>query len=379
MQTFKIGVAGLGFIGLVHIEALKRLNNVEVVAVCDTQRSLQEKSESLRSVSVYSDFCKMLTECSLDCVHICTPNNLHYPMVKQALLAGVHVVCEKPLAVSKNEAQELANLAKEKGLIHATNYNIRFYPLMHHLRAMVKNGDLGEIRSVTGAYLQDWLFYETDYNWRLDCIEGGVSEAVADIGSHWIDLMEFTTGCRITEVMADFATTYKTRKKPKQEVETFTGKMLQPSDYEDVKIHAEDYANVMFRLDNGGKGYMNVSQVFAGKKNSVSIKVSGSKKSVIWDSERPDEMWIGNRDGANELLMRDPSLLYPEAAAIIDCPGGHAEGFANTFKQLYKKVYAKMGDKQVPADFPTFEDGLREMALIEKIVESNEKGCWVKT
>jgi predicted dehydrogenase len=354
LQPIKVGVAGIGFIGLVHMEALWRLNDIEVVAVCDTEDVIKAKAPGLeKKLRRYSDFGKMLAENDLDCVHICTPNISHYPLAKAALLAGVHVVCEKPLAVSKEEARELLELAKARGLIHSTNYNIRYYPLMHHLRAMIKNGDMGEIRAVTGVYLQDWLFYETDYNWRLNDTESGASEAVADIGSHWIDLMEFTTGRRITEVMADFAITYKTRKRPKVsagEVETFTGKMLTPSDYEDayedVPIVLEDYANVMFRLDNGGKGFMNVSQGFAGKKNSIRIDVSGSKRSVIWDSERPDDMWIGKRDGANELLKRDPSLVYPEAAALIDCPGGHAESFADTFKQLYKKSICP--DKKTP-------------------------------
>ena len=377
LRKFKVSVAGLGFIGLVHFEALRRLPCIEIVAVCDTEKAINEKAESLAVPHHYSDFNKMITECDLDCVHICTPNHLHYPMAKSALNAGIHVVCEKPLAVSKAEAEELATLAKEKCLINAANYNVRYYPMMHQLKAMIKNGDFGEVRWVTGAYLQDWLIYETDYNWRLDSTESGKSMAVADIGSHWFDLMEFVTGQHVTEVMADFTITYPTRKKPKKEVETFSGKMLEPSDYIDVPVKVEDSANVMFRLKNGGKGFVNVSQVFAGKKNSVSISVSGSKKSAIWDSERPDELRLGHRDSANEILIRDPSLLYPEAAALSGCPGGHAEGFADTFKQLYRKVYAKIENTDAPIDFPTFEDGAREMALVEKIIESNQKGIWI--
>ena len=382
MYKFKVGVAGLGFIGMVHFEALRRLPCVEVVAVCESEDIAKEKAKSLAVEKYYSDFNKMLKECDLDCVHICTPNNLHYPMAKSALTANVHVVCEKPLALSKAEADELAALAKEKGLVNVTNYNIRFYPLVHQLKAMIKNGDLGEVRWVTGSYLQDWLLYETDYNWRLDSRYSGESMTVADIGSHWLDLMEFVTGRGVSEVIGDFKTTYPTRKKPKKAVETFSGKTLAPSDYEDVPVSVEDSANIMFRLKNGGKGTLTVNQCFAGKKNSLSISVVGSKKSATWDSERPDEIWLGNRDGANQVLMRDPSLLYPEAIALIGAPGGHVEGFADTFKQLYEKVYAHIksaedGSVSYP-DFPTFDDGAHEMAIIEKIIESSKKGMWVK-
>ena len=389
MKKFRVGVAGLGFVGLVHYEALKRLPNVEIAAVCETEETVQEKAQSLDVRDhYYSDFDKMLAECDLDCVHICTPNNLHYPMVKSALMAGVHVVCEKPLAMTAAEAIELSTLAKKKGLINAVNYNIRFYPMIHQLKCMIHNGDLGDIRWVTGSYLQDWLIYETDYNWRLDAKESGESMTVADIGSHFFDLMEFVTGEQISAVIGDFNTTYPIRKKPKEEILTFKGKAtLGTLDYDYVPISVEDSANIMFRLRTGGKGALTVNQCFAGKKNSLTMSVSGSRKSAVWDSERPDEIWLGSRDGANGILVRDPSLLYPEAAEIVGTPGGHAEGFVETFKQLYKKVYSHMEHRDIEDGnmdhgdalaFPSFEDGAREMKIVERIVESNKKGEWME-
>lgn len=380
MKKIKAAVAGIGFIGAAHVEALRRFNNVEVVALCGSQRSIKAKAEELGIGTYYSDYNEMLDNPEIDCVHICTPNHLHFQMAKDALNAGKHVICEKPLTTTKKEAEELVKLAREKGLINATNFNIRFYPLMHQLKAMVDKGDMGELYSVNGSYLQDWLFYDTDYNWRLEPEMSGESRAVADIGSHWMDLIEFVTGLKVTEVLADFATFHKVRKKPLKPLETYSGKLLTPEDYKDVPINTEDYATVMMRFSNGARGVMTVSQVFAGKKNCLSFDLAGSKKSASWVSERPNELWIGRRDTANESLLKDPSIMYPEARALVNYPGGHNEGFPDTFKQNFIKIYKAIEKKdiEVEPDYPTFEAGLREIELCEKIIESNTKGSWVK-
>lgn len=380
MKKIKAAVAGVGFIGVAHIEALRRLNNVEVVAICEDEKVAKIKAEQLGVAKYYTDFNEMLKDPEIDSVHICTPNYLHFQMSRDALNAGKHVVCEKPLTTTKKEAEELVKLAKEKGLVNATNFNLRFYPLMHQLKAMVDKGDIGQVYSVNGSYLQDWLFYDTDYNWRLEPEMSGESRAVADIGSHWMDLIEFVTGLKVTEVMADFATFHKIRKKPLKPVETYSGKLLTPEDYKDIPINTEDYATVMMRFSNGARGVMTVSQVFAGKKNCLSFELAGSKKSASWVSERPNEIWIGKRDGANESLLKDPSLIYPEGRAIINYPGGHNEGFPDTFKQNFTKIYKSVTDKKCleNPEYPTFEAGLRELELCEKIVESNKKGAWVR-
>jgi len=249
---------------------------------------------------------------------------------------------------------------------------------MFQLKAMTARGELGDVFCVSGSYLQDWLFYETDYNWRLEAVKGGKSRVLADIGSHWFDLIEFVTGLRVTDVCADFATFHKTRKKPLKEVETYSGKMLTPSDYADGPIQTEDYASVLFRLSNGGRGTVMVSQAFAGMKNRVSFDLSGSKKSASWHSERPNEMIIGRRDAPNELFIRDPSLFYGEAAAVASYPGGHNEGYPDTFKQLFKKAYEAIqaGDFD-NAWLPGFDAGVREMSLLDKMIESYETGRWI--
>lgn len=375
----KVGVAGLGFIGPAHIEALRRIPGIEVVAITENNEELAKtKAEQLGIQKYFGSYSELLKE-DIDCVHICTPNFLHFEMAKTALLAGKHVVCEKPLATTVAEGEELLKLAQEKRLVHAVHFNIRYYPLVRQMKVMREKGELGEVYSIIGSYLQDWLFYSTDYNWRLEPELSGKSKAVADIGSHLMDLLEYISGLKITEVMADFKTIYPVRQKPLKPAETFTGKMLQPEDYEDVPISTEDYATVMLRFNNGNKGVITVSQVAAGRKNRLSLEISGSKQTFAWNSESPNEIWIGKRNAPNQVLLRDPSLFEKESAALISFPGGHNEGFPDTSKQMFKEVYENIRKGTMEgAKFPTFEDGLRELILCECILESNEKECWVK-
>lgn len=381
MERPKVGVIGKGFIGPAHIEALMRLGTIEVVALAGTDEvESKVKAEQLGVRESYGDYKRLIANKELEVIHICSPNNLHYPMVKEALDAGKHVVCEKPLAISVEEGKALLELADKKGLVHAVHFNIRYYPLMRQLKMMVDKGEFGEIFAIHGSYLQDWLFYPSDYNWRLDPELSGKSRAVADIGSHWIDLIEYVSGLRINEVFADFATFHKTRKKPLKPLETYAGKLLEPEDYQDINIDTEDYATVLFRFKNGAKGVMTVNQVAAGRKNRLYFEMDGSKKSAAWDSEAPNQLWIGRRDGNNEILMKDPALVYPECTNLIDYPGGHNEGFPDTLKQMFKEIYSYIRDsnRNSTPPFPTFKDGLRELVLGEKILESNDSEKWVK-
>ena len=379
MEKIKVGVAGLGFIGPAHIEALRRIPGIEVVAISESTLELAREKATQMGIPKYHDNFDNLLKEDIACVHICTPNFLHFEMAKAALLAGKHVVCEKPLATSIEQGEELLSLAKEKGLIHAVHFNIRYYPLVRQMKIMREKGELGEIYSVFGSYLQDWLFYATDYNWRLEPELSGKSKAVADIGSHLMDLLEYISGLKITEVIADFNTIHPIRKKPLKPLKTFTGKMLQPEDYTDVPISTEDYATVMLRFDKGNLGVVRVSQVDAGRKNRLSLEISGSKQTFAWNSESPNEMWIGKRDAPNQVLIRDPSLFYTESASLISFPGGHNEGFPDTSKQMFKEVYDQIRKGNMSgAKFPTFSDGLRELVLVERILESNEKECWIK-
>jgi predicted dehydrogenase len=302
-------------------------------------------------------------------------------MCKQALLAGKHVVCEKPLAMNEQETAELVALAAQHPhLIAAVNYNKRFYPLVQQARGMIQSDELGEIRSVRGGYLQDWLLYDTDWNWRLVPEEGGTTRAVGDIGTHWMDLVRFMTGLEITALMADLQTFIPVRRKPRQAVATFTGKeTAAPSEYDLVPIHTEDWGAVLFHYGNGARGMMQVSQVTPGRKNYCHVEVVGSKASLMWDVENPNEMWIGRREKANEILIKDPSLMNAEARRYTSYPGGHTEGFDDSFKQLYAAIYGYLhaGDWNAPKPFPTFRDGHDEVVLCDKIVESHQQRGWV--
>ncbi|OGV70514.1 MAG: dehydrogenase [Lentisphaerae bacterium RIFOXYA12_FULL_48_11] len=380
MKKISAGVIGLGFIGAAHVEALRRVGGVEVVAVSDANAaSLKRAAEGMNVPKAYEDYRELLNDRAIDAVHICTPNAMHFKMVKDALEAGKHVICEKPLAVSVTEAESLVKLAEKTGLRNAVNFNIRFYPLIQELRGMVAAGELGDVFAIHGSYLQDWLFYDTDYNWRLEPALAGESRAVADIGSHWMDAIEHIAGLKIVEVLADFATFHKQRKKPSRPVETYSGKLLRPEDYVAVDINTEDYATVVLGFSNGARGVLTVSQVAAGRKNRLSFEIDASKKAVSWDSERPNEMWLGDRDRANEMLFKDPSLVKERTRKYISYPGGHNEGFPDTFKQLYREFYSFVsGEASVMPCYATFRDGLRELQLCEKIVESSRKRAWVK-
>jgi len=379
-KKIKVAVSGVGFIGPVHIESLRRTAMVDVVAIVHpNEEEAKQKATQLGIPAYYTRFDDLLQKENFECVHICTPNFMHYAEVKGALLAGKHVVCEKPLAISSKEAEELVALAKEKKLVNAVNFNIRYYPLVRQMKLMREKGELGKMHSVTGSYLQDWLYYETDYNWRLEKAMSGDSKAVADIGSHLLDLIEYVSGLQVTQVMADFSTIHPIRKKPNKPVETYSGKLLKAEDYDDVPISTEDYASILLRFSDGSKGVATVSQVAAGRKNRVSVEFSGSKQTFSWCSEQPNDLWIGKRNEPNAVLMRDPALVHEEARSIISYPGGHNEGFGDTTKQLYKEIYAAVanGVQPVQPAYPTFEDGLRELWLCEKIVESHQQQRWI--
>jgi predicted dehydrogenase len=378
--SVRVGIVGTGFIGPAHLEALRR-NNVNVVGLAEATAALAaEKAEDLGIGKSYESYQAMLADPGIDVVHLATPNYLHYPHAKAALEAGKHVICEKPLAMNSAESADLVRIAQQTGKVNVINFNIRFYPMVQQARTMVQNGEIGDLFILQGSYLQDWLLLPTDWNWRLEPDLGGSLRAVGDIGSHWLDLISFITGLKVVEVFADFKTFHPIRKKPLTELETFTGKMLTPDDYEDKPIKTEDYASVLLHYENGVNGILTVSQVSSGRKNRIYFEINGSKSSLSWNGERPNELWIGHRSGPNQVMMKDPSLLSPEAQSTASYPGGHNEGFPDTFKQLYNKVYNYIlsGDFTAKPDFPTFADGHYEQVLCEAIETSAREGHWVE-
>jgi predicted dehydrogenase len=375
-KRIRTAVIGTGFMGRVHLEALRRTENVDVAAVAGRNAAAAEKLGSAFGVPHFTPDAA-LADPSIQAVHICTPNTQHFPMARAALLAGKHVLCEKPLAISVEEAQELAALAAQKGLRNGLCHNLRYYPMVRQMRAMREAGDLGEILVVQGTYSQDWLLYDTDWNWRADSKAGGPSRCMADIGSHWFDMAEHLTGLRVTALAADLNTVHKTRKQPKDSVETFANKLLSADEVIEVPIDTEDFGAVVFRMGDRARGAMTASQVSAGRKNRLSIEIYGTKSGLAWDQERPDELWIGHRNSANCIIIKDPSLLKPAARAFADLPGGHSEGYDDTFKQVFRRFYASISDPAAPEDYPHFIDGLRQLVILRAELESSAAHVWI--
>jgi predicted dehydrogenase len=320
----------------------------------------------------------VLNNKEIEAVHICTPNVDHFPMSLAAINAGKAVLCEKPMTMNVAEARQLVDAAKQKNAVNCLQHNLRYYPVVQQMRQMIAHGDLGDILIVQGTYSQDWLLYDTDWNWRLDAKENGKLRVMGDIGSHWMDMIQHLTGLNITAVCGDLAIFHQKRKRPKGSVETFSGKKLQPGDYEEVPVDTEDFGMVMLRLGDRARGAFTVSQMSAGRKNRFAFEIFGTKAGVAWDQEQPDTLWIGHRNEPNEIIIKDASLFYPQAATFADLPGGHSEGYDDSHKQVFKRFYARVADPSAPIDYPTFEDGLHGMILLEKVAESAEKQAWVK-
>ena len=378
MKRIKTAVFGTGFVGRIHVEGIRRLGNVEVYAIGVGPDDDGPKFASELNVErVSSDYHQLLKDPEIDAVHVCTPNALHFPIAKASLEAGKHVLCEKPLAVSVAQGRELVELARRTKLRNCTFHNLRFYPMVQQARQMCQSGELGDLLIVQGTYSQDWLLYDTDWNWRLVSAEGGPSRCLADIGSHWCDAIEHITGKRISSVCVDLATFHKTRKRPKAAVATFAGKTLRPEDYDEVLVDTEDYAAVMFRIGDRTRGCFTVSQVSAGRKNSFRWEIYGTKSGLAWDGERQDELWIGQRSAPNQLLLKDPSLLNPKARTYADLPGGHSEGYDDTFKQLFRRFYNSIENPNAEPDYPQFADGLRQLTILEAELASHQRRGWV--
>ncbi len=310
MKRVSAAIIGTGFMGRVHLEAVRRLGFVDVVAVAGSDAAkARALADAFGVEHATADYRTVLANPGVDAVHICTPNVRHHPMAAGALDAGKHVICEKPLAMTSAEAADLVSRASASGLRTALCHNLRYYPMVQHMRRMREAGELGDILIAQGTYSQDWLLFESDWNWRVEASEAGALRAMGDIGTHWCDMVEHVTGLRISSLCADLATFHKTRKRPTQSVETFAGKLGTSAATHDVAIETEDFGAVVFRLQDRARGAFTVSQVSAGCKNRLAVEIYGTKASASWNQERPDELWLGRRDGGNAIMIKDPSLL----------------------------------------------------------------------
>jgi predicted dehydrogenase len=378
MKTIKAAIIGTGYIGPAHIEALRRLGTVEVAAVAEANQALaDQKAAQLHIPKAYGDYRDMLQDPAIEVVHNCTPNVMHLQVNRDILNAGKHCVSEKPLGMNSTESAELLALAKSKGLVHAVNFNYRYYPLIQQARRMVQNGELGRVFAVQGCYMQDWLLYDTDWSWRLDPKMSGPSRVISDVGSHWFDLIQFVTGKRIVKVFADLLTLHDYRKKPKVAVETFAGKELRPDQYETVKIESEDYGHVLLQFEDGTRGMACITQVSAGRKNHIVIELNGTQKSLWWDHEKPNEMMIGNRNKPNERMLKDAVLMDKDIRDYAHYPAGHNEGYPSAVKNFCRNVYRYISGQSNEVDFATFQDGHIADLIVEAVLRSHKTGTWI--
>src|SRR5216684_791990 len=377
MENLRAAVIGIGFVGRAHLEALRRLGVPVAGILGSSPDRTKDSANSLRLDRAYRSLEELAGDKEVDVVHICTPNHLHHDQANTLLKAGKHIMCEKPLAMNIKESSALIETARRQNRAGGVTYNLRYYPLCQEARAMVRRGLIGEPRLVHGSFLQDWLFYPTDWNWRLEPHLGGELRAVSDIGTHWLDLMTWITGRKVTEVCADLATVIPVRRKPRGHVETFQKRS--DGAFDEVKINTDDYGSVLLRFENSLRGVMTVSQVSAGRKARLWFEVDGSEGSLAWHSESPNVLWIGHRNEPNQRMMKDPALMSPEALGYAAYPGGHIEGYPDTFVQLFKDFYGYIaaGDFKAPRSFPTFETGHEELVLCDAIAASARERRWV--
>ena len=380
MNMIRVGLIGAGFVGPAHVEALRRLGYVEVLALAGSDaRRAREKADALGIPEACGDYRLLLANPRVTVVHNATPNNLHFVINRDALRAGKHVVSEKPLALTAEEGRQLVRLARDTELVNAVDYNYRGYPMVQQMRTLIARGEIGQVRLVHGSYLQDWLLYPTDYNWRVEVEQGGPSRALADIGSHWCDLAQWVTGQRISRVMGRLATLVTTRLRPMEEMRTLA--QATEGKREEIQAQTEDYAAVLIDFEGGATGSFLVSQVSAGRKNRLWLEVDGSEGSLAWDQERSDELWIGRRGQPNQILYREPSLLDESVRHYTHLPAGHSEGWADALRNLMAQIYEFIRAGKNPVHdrptFPTFYDGLVENQLVEAILESHRRQSWV--
>ena len=379
MRHIGAAVAGTGFIGPVHVEGLKRLG----VNVRGILGSTPEKSELARAQlgldKAYASFDEVLNDERVHVVHLAIPNVLHYELTKRAFEAGKHVMCEKPLAMNAAESAELVEMARAAGKAGGVCYNQRFYPLNLEARARIARGDIGDVFTIKGSYVQDWLLYDTDYNWRVLAEQGGELRAVSDIGTHWMDLVCSITGLEVEAVFADLKTVHPVRQRPIGEVATFSGGTA-PQEVEPIEITTEDAGTVLLRFKGGQRGMLWVSQVTAGRKNNMQYEIAGSRGSIAWHSQSPNSLWLGFRDKPSEVFTRDPVFLSDMASPYTNYPAGHHEGFPDTFKQCFRAFYTAI-DQGIPeqdAMYPTFSEGHREIQLCDAILQSHREERWVQ-
>ena len=387
-MRLRAAVVGTGFVGPFHVDAVRRGGYADVVAIAgsDAERTAA-RAASLGVERATTHVDELLDDPSIDVVHVCTPNRTHVEIATAAIEAGKHVVVEKPVALELGDARALARLARERRRHAMVAYTYRGYPMIRRARGLVSDGGLGAIRLIHGGYIQDWLAGPEDYNWRLEPEVSGASRAVADIGSHWFDTAEHVSGLRVEAVFADLATFIPYRRRPVGGSVAFgsgdgSGEM--------VEVRSEDAATILVRFQGGARGACVISQVSPGRKNAFGLELAGSDRTLDWNQEDPEHLWLRDRD-ESRLLTRAPADAHEPADAqgpaewpgVPSLPAGHPEGWAEALRDLLRPFYAAVAAQQpapersADAPYPTLDDGARGLAFVEAVLASARTERWV--
>lgn len=370
MPTPGIAIVGTGMIAAVHRRAaLLAGADIRGVAASSPQRAL-EVAQSWGVPRAYRDIEEVVADPQVQVVHICTPNHLHHPMAQAALQAGKHVVCEKPLATTLEDAQTLAALAAATGLIATVPFVYRYHPVVREARARIAQGELGPLHLIHGSYLQDWLLDPASNNWRVDPALGGTSRVFADIGSHWCDLVEWVSGERFTEVSAAFDTVIAERSADtgKSFTTAAAGGAMQV-------VASEDVAAAMFRTGAGTLASLTVSQVSAGRHNRLWFEIDGARASVAFNQEDAERLWIGLPEQREEVFVRGPGAGSAEQRRLSLLPAGHAQGYGHCFEAFVADTYRAIEGER-PEGLPTFEDGVRSAQIVDRVIASARTRAW---
>lgn len=375
IKAINVGVIGVGFIGKQHIEAIRRIPKTKIIGIVQDNYDLAKEIAGTYDIEHYYDNMEDLLKLeNLDVVHICTPNYLHYPMAKKIIEAGINVFCEKPLSLTSSEAYELSELCKEHNVKSAVNLNYRGNVMVKEMSHRVRNGMIGKPLIGQAQYVQDWLMYDTDYDWHFNPDLVGPSRAVADIGTHLFDLIQYVYGEKIVKVFCELVIAYPYRKEREQLGETFSLK------YGDViatkEVVNEDAAFLIVELESGVKVSMDISQITGGYKNAVELVVSGSQSSLTWNQEIADKLVVGKRDSGNEIIYADQKYVSKEVRDYISLPNGHAVGWADAFKNSIYSFYRSF-ESDEDNEHVDFTEGYYLMKLVEAALESNKIKGWV--
>lgn len=382
MSKIRVGIVGAGFIGPVHIEAIRRLGYPEVVALAEVnQETADAEAIKLKIPKAYGNWNDLVNDPDIDVVHVTCSNVLHYSISKACIQAGKHVICEKPLTMNITEAKELVGLAKKKNVINAITFNMGFYPMVKEAREMITRGELGKINLVFGRYMQDWLVKDSDYNWRVEAKYQGKSRVISDIGSHWMQMVQMVLNKKIVSVYGDITTFIPIRKRPLIKLTTFQEKKLRPGEYEEIKVDTEDHATIMFKFEDDIKGVLMTAQICPGRKQRIEWEIIGLEKSLAWQGEEPNQLWVGYRNKPNEIIMKDPNLMSPNSRHLSSFAGGLTEGYGDSWKNIISSIYGYIRNddnkRKVMPDFPTFEEGYKIMVITDSILKSAEENKWI--